>query len=237
MQTEVLNKDELNYIAPPDREVSLAYAAEFRYFRALQIVAVASSFLLVGAIATLLMVFKRPPMVEFIRVDDAGRMEVMHFKTGQYTVREAEARTAINNWLTYRFLLQKQFIDRNFKLNYDFMDQHLVQTAIADDTAQNAKILAGSDPEQDVEIKRIDFEDFKTSHMENGVIGSGQCAVDLYKIVDPSGQAQREHYTLRLRYVLNPTEAAERAKRNPMFQLRNPLGLSVVWFHLDRALD
>ena len=92
-------------------------------------------------------------------------------------------------------------------------------------------------PEQDVEVNNIRFTSFDTTKQSNGIAGAGECVVDLYRIDDATGQPQKEHWMLTLRYVVNPSEAAQRAGTQPQYQLENPLGVTVIWFHLDRAFN
>jgi hypothetical protein len=49
--------------------------------------------------------------------------------------------------------------------------------------------------------------------------------------------APSEHWQLTAKYRVNPQAAALRALKDPSFQLENPLGITVIWFHEDRAFD
>ena len=238
IQTNILNADHLNYIAPPqDRDGNVAYAANFRYFRATRVAAVAFFIGLIAAIGVILLQAERPPAVLVVRVDDAGRADVIRYRANEYTPREAEIRAALNNWAIDRYRLLKAVVTTDFRRNYYFLDQRLAQESMSDDAQLVAKVVAGGVPEQDVQVNNIRFTSFDTTKLPNGVSGSGECVIDVYRIEDAIGQPQKEHWTLTVKYVVNPSAAAERAASQPAYQLENPLGVTIIWFHLDRAFN
>lgn len=238
MPTHLVNTDSMNFVAPPqDREANLAYAANFRYFRATRAAALVFFAALVAAVGVILMQAKRAPVVLVVRVDDAGRADVIRYRANNYTPREAEIRSALNSWAIDRYRLLKAVVTTEFRRNYYFLDQRLAQQVMGDDAQLVAKIVAGTVPEQDVEVNNIRFASFDTEKQPNGVVGSGECVIDLYRIEDATGQPQKEHWTLTVKYVVNPAAAAERAAAQPAYQLENPLGVTVIWFHLDRAFN
>jgi type IV secretory pathway TrbF-like protein len=71
--------------------------------------------------------YQRPPAVIVIRVDDAGRAEAIRYKTGEYTPREAEIVSRLNEWAIDRFRLLKSVIDQDFKKNYLFLESRLAR--------------------------------------------------------------------------------------------------------------
>jgi type IV secretion system protein VirB5 len=211
----------------------MAYAATFEYFNGLRVAALASFLLLLGSLSVNLWLFRRPPYVMVVRVDEAGRAEAIRYKTTDYTPREAEIVCGLNTWAIDRFRLLKSVIDTNFKSNYYFLDSRLARELAVNDAEVVANVQAGKALEQDVQINGIRFRSFETRKDLDGTVGSGECVVDMYKSYSVASQA-REHWVLTLKYKVNPTAAAERARRDPAFQLANPLGLTITWFHEDR---
>jgi hypothetical protein len=217
-----------------DHAGNIAYAATFEYFTALRIAAVAVFLLLLASLAVNLWQFRRPPVVLVVRVDEAGRAEAIRYKNGEYTPREAEIVSRLNEWAIYRFRLLKAVVGDNFKKNYFFLDSKLVRGSLANDADVVAKIQAGTMAEQDVQINGITFRSFEARKDPDGTVGTGECVIDMYKSY--SGQP-REHWQLTAKYKVNPTASAQRSLSDPAFQLANPLGVTVIWFHEDRAFD
>lgn len=212
---------------------NVAYAATFEYFIGLRIAALAFFLLLLGSLGVNLWQFQRPPYVMVVRVDEAGRAEAIRYRNADYTPREAEIVSGLNTWALDRFRLIKSVIDTNFKGNYYFLDSRLTRELIVNDAEVVANVQAGKAVEQDVQINGIRFRSFETRKDLDGTVGTGECVIDLYKSYNLTGQV-REHWLVTLKYKVNPTAAAERARRDPAFQLANPLGLTITWFHEDR---
>jgi len=217
-----------------DHAGNVAYAATFEYFTALRVTAVASVLLLLTSLAVNLWQFRRPPVMMVVRVDEAGRAEAIRYKTAEYTPREAEIVSRLNEWAIYRFRLLKAAVTDNFKKNYFFLDSKLARGLLANDADVVAKIQAGTMAEQDVQINGITFRSFEVRKDPDGTAGTGECVIDMYKSY--SGQP-REHWQLTAKYKVNPAAAAQRSLSDPAFQLANPLGVTVIWFHEDRAFD
>ena len=219
-----------------DQAGNAAYSAGFRYTSAWQIIGTAFFLLFVGAAGLNFWQYHRPPTVIVIRVDDAGRAEPIRYGTGQYTPRESEVVSRLNEWAIDRFRLLKAVIDQNFKKNYYFLESRLARELMATDADVVTKIETGSMAEQDIEVKGITFRSFEVRKDPDGTVGAGECVIDFYKIYNVTGQG-REHWQITAKYRVNPTAAAERAKKDPAFQLANPLGVTIVWFHEDPLFD
>ena len=219
-----------------DHTGNAAYAARFEYVTALRAIAITFFLLFAASAALNLWQMRRPPFVMVTRVDDAGRAQAITYRSNEYTPREAEIVSGLNEWAIDRFRLIKAVVDTNFKANYYFLDSRLTRELTGGDADVVASVTAGKMPEQDVQINSIRFRSFETKKDLHGVVGSGECVIDMYKTYNVTGQT-REHWLLTLRYLVNPTAAAERSHRDPAFQLVNPLGLTITWFHEDRELN
>jgi type IV secretion system protein VirB5 len=219
-----------------DHAGNAAYTARFEYFTALRAIAIAFFLLFVASAALNIWQARRPPFVMVTRVDDAGRAQAITYKSSEYTPREAEIVSGLNQWAIDRFRLIKPVLDTNFKTNYYFLDSRLARELTGSDADVVASVAAGKMPEQDVQINSIRFRSFETRKDPDGTVGMGECVIDMYKSYNVTGQA-REHWLLTLKYKVNPTAAAERSHRDPAFQLANPLGVTITWFHEDRELN
>jgi hypothetical protein len=219
-----------------DHAGNAAYSAGFRYTGALQVISIAFFLLFFASAGLNFWQYHRPPTVIVIRVDDAGRAEPLRYRSGQYTPREAEIVSRLNEWAIYRFRLLKAVIDPDFKKNYYFLDSRLARELMATDADVVSKIQTSTLAEQDVEIKGITFRSFEMRKDPDGTVGAGECVIDFYKVYNVTGQG-REHWQITLKYKVNPTAAAMRSQKDPTFQLSNPLGVTVTWFHEDPLFD
>ena len=219
-----------------DHAGNAAYSVGFKYTRFLGVIAGASFALFCGSAALNMWQAQRPPAVSVIRVDDAGRAEAIRYKTGEYTPREAEIVSRLNEWAIDRFRLLKSVIDQDFRKNYLFLESRLARELMGTDADVVTKIQTGTMAEQDIEVKGITFRSFEVRKDPDGTVGDGECVIDFYKIYNVTGQG-REHWQITAKYKVNPTAAAIRSRKDPAFQLANPLGVTITWFHEDPLFD
>jgi hypothetical protein len=181
-----------------------------------------------------LWLWRQPARVYGFRVDEIGRAEPIRYNLNDYTPREAEIVAALNQWATDRFRLIKPIIAVNFKENYRFLDARLARQLTISDAEVVAKIQSGNIGEQDVKINGVSFRAFDATKRPDGTVGSGECVIDMYKLYNIVGSGAKEHWLLTLRYDLNPAAAAQ---QDQAYQVANPLGLRIVWFHEDRVAN
>ena len=233
--TETPLDDSINDTLPAhDSTGNAAYAAHFEHQRTLQM-ALAATMLCVVALALMLAwVARRPPVVSVIRIDEAGRAEAIHYDSLHYTPRESEVSSRLKEWAAYRYRLLKAVAGEKFKLNYYYLSGALAQKLMQPDTIRLAKILSGDEPEEDVEIDGTRFTQLSTQPLSDGSVASGEAVIDLTKIVNPGSEADRQHWTVTVKYEVNLTGAAKRGETDPHFLDINPLGVTITWFHEDR---
>ncbi|HET6206861.1 MAG TPA: VirB8/TrbF family protein [Terracidiphilus sp.] len=232
---ETVLDDAINYELPVDATGNLAYAAQFRHQRTLQLAGAVLALALLASLGMNLWLVRRPPLVLVVRVDELGRAEAVRYNSLDYTPRESEVRARLNEWATYRYRLLKAVAGSKFQLNYDYLSAGLAQRLMPQDAPRLAKILAGNEPEQDVAIDNIQFTAIETQKLPDGAVASGEAVIDLTKIIDSNGRNERHRWTVSLRYEVDPVQAVQRGESDPQFQILNPLGVTITWFHEDRA--
>jgi hypothetical protein len=75
--------------------------------------------------------------------------------------------------------------------------------------------------------------------LPDGTVGSVEIVIDMFKIYNATGPGAREHWVLTLKYKVNPTLAAKTIHDRAYlfaYQMANPLGVVITWFHEDKAL-
>jgi type IV secretion system protein VirB5 len=229
--------DEINDMLPQDLDAGIAYAANFRYYKALKIGVSALLAGLLCSVASNVWQSRRPPTVLVVRVDDAGRAEAIHYNSASYTPREAEIKSRLNDWAIDRFRLRKDIVGDAFKRNYYYLNSTLARRLMDRDAPTIAKVMSGSGDEQDVIINSIQFTDFDNRKLSGGVVGSGEARIDLSKIINPTGTEEKQHWVVTVQYEVNPEYAATRSISDPRYQTLNPLGVTITSFHEDRAFN
>lgn len=220
-----------------DHTGDMVYAANFKYQTAISIVAAVSFTLMAASLATNVWLMRRPAQVSVVRIDEVARAQALVYQSNDYTPQEGEVRSALNEWAIDRYRLLRPVL-KDFQRNYFFMESAMARSLGTTDADVVAKVQAGSIGEQDVLVNNITFRSFDKSKLADGTVGSGECAIDMFKIYNAMGPQAREHWILTLKYKINPTLAV-RTIRDPnylfAYQMANPLGVTITWFHEDRA--
>ncbi|MBV9082692.1 MAG: hypothetical protein JOZ62_08460 [Acidobacteriaceae bacterium] len=235
MPETVLDDSINDTLPPPDPTGNAAYTAQFRHYRTLQAGGVVLATGLVVSLAANLWLAHRPPVVVVVRVDGFGQTTAERYSSFHYTPREAEIRARLNDWAIYRYRLVRAVAGEKFKQNYDYLSASLAQQLMQQDAPKVARILAGNEREQDVLIDNIQFSSLDNRSQMDGAVASGEAVINLTKIINPPGESERQHWTVTVRYEVDPVQAAKRGESEPQFQNLNPLGVTIIWFHEDRA--
>jgi type IV secretion system protein VirB5 len=229
--------DEINDWPPQDLDASIAYAANFRYYSTLKISASALLAGLLLSVAGNVWQGQRAPTVLVVRVDEAGGAEAIRYNAANYTPREAEIKSRLNDWAIDRYRLRKDIVGDSFKRNYYYLNQTVATRLMEKDAPAIAKVMSGSVDEQDVVINSIQFTDFDTRKLPGGIVGTGEARIDMSKIINPTGTQEKQHFVITVKYEVNPEYAATRSIQDPRFQTLNPLGVTITSFHEDRAFN
>jgi hypothetical protein len=217
-----------------DHSGNAEYAAHFEQTSWLRVIAIVCFVMLLASLSVNLWQWRQPPRVYGFRVDEVGRAQAIPLNGTNYTPREVEIVSALTQWATDRFRLIKPFIPVNFKQNYFFLDERLAKPLAVSDPEIVAKIQAGTLGEQDVKVNGVSFRAFDAIHRPDGTVGSGEAVIDMYKIYNTTGPFAKEHWLLTARYEVNPAAAAQ---QDQAYQVANPLGVRIVWFHEDKVAN
>jgi hypothetical protein len=221
-----------------DHSGELIYAANFKHMTALSIGLVVTTLLMTASLAVNIWLFKRPPQVAVIRINQLSTAQALVYQSNDYTPQEGEIRSALNDWAVSRFRLLQSVL-KDFPRNYYFLDGSLSKTLRVTDADVTSRVQAGSIGEQDVQINNISFRAFDKTKLADGTVGSGEVVIDMFKIYNAMGPGAREHWVLTLKYKVNPSLAAKTI-HDPAYlfayQMANPLGVQITWFHEDKAL-
>ena len=178
----------------------------------------------------------RPVTYRYIRIDEAGRATPITYNDLDYSPREAEIRTFLTDWATFRYSLLRNSLAKTYPRNYYFLQDALAGRLMLLDTKERtiAKIVTGEEPERDAQINNVTFTSLGREQIGRAPIYSGAAIIDLFKIFG-GYPPRREHWTVSVTFYLNPDEISRKSTRFPQFEVINPLGLIITDFHEAHA--
>ena len=234
--------DELNEILPanlpPDADYE-AYSAVHRENRLLRGVGVVLGLGFLVASGAAYQFSHRKPIILITRVNEIGQAQAIKYTSTEFTPDDAVVRSALYAWTKLRFTLNRETAGRDYVHNYYFLSDKLSMAGMEQDRASQkiSKVIAGQGTPNEMEILGVSIQNLNTQKGEDGRIAEGNAVIDLMKLF-PSGstaEAHKEHWTVSVNFYINPQQAAERYANDPLFQMVNPLGLTITFVHEDRA--
>jgi hypothetical protein len=233
MQTKHI--DELLENAPVDTEGSSAFRANAAHMTTLKVCFVASLAAAVLMAGAALFALSRPPQVAVIRVDDVRGAELV--KVGAtLELRPAEIRTALWHWCIWRYRLLKSSAKADFGQSYYFLSGDITAKYRDADAQRVAMILAGSQPEQTVDVRTIAIPPLRKITVGSKELWSGQAQAELVtseNLNTPAGQPDptRKKWRVNLEFVVDPVGAAKRGLDDPQYEILNPLGITITSYY------
>ncbi|MEO8130836.1 MAG: hypothetical protein ABI822_27305, partial [Bryobacteraceae bacterium] len=142
-------------------------------------------------------------------------------------------------WTKLRYTLNRETAGRDYTHNYYFLSEKLSTQTMEQDrnTQKIAKVMAGQGTPNELDILGVQIQNLGTVKRADGTIAEGNAVIDIVKLFPAAtgAEAHREHWTVSLNFYMNPEQAAERYSNDPTFQMVNPLGVTITFFHEDRA--
>ncbi len=181
----------------------------------------------------------RKPVVLITRVSDVGQAQAIKYTSTEFTPDDAVVRSNLYAWAKLRYTLNRETAGRDYMHNYYFLSDKLSLQAMEQDrsTQKVSKVIAGQGNPNELEILSVQIQNLGTIKKADGTIAEGNAVIDIVKAF-PAGtgaEAHREHWTVSVNFYVNPEQAAERYANDPTFQMVNPLGMTITFFHEDRA--
>ena len=234
--------DELNETLPanlpPDADYE-SYSALFRENRLLRGVAVVLGLGFAFAEASAFQFSHRKPVILVTRVNEIGQAQAIKYTSTEFTPDDAVVRSALYSWAKLRFTLNKETAGRDYIHNYYFLSDKLGLAGMEQDRASQkiAKVIAGQGIGNEIEILGVQIQNLNTETDASGRIAQGNAVIDLMKIFPAAtnAEAHKEHWTISVNFYINPQQGAERYANDPVFQMVNPLGVTITFIHEDRA--
>jgi len=184
------------------------------------------------------MLSHRKPIILITRVSEIGQAQAIKYTSTEYTPSDADVRSGLYSWAKLRYTMNRATAGRDYMHNYYFLDEKLSGKEMEKDRASQkiAKILAGQGTVNELTINSVQIQSLGTTKRPDGTIAEGNAVIDLVKIFPGTGnEAKQERWTVSVNFTMNPEMAASRYAEDPTFQMVNPLGLTITFFHEDRA--
>lgn len=174
----------------------------------------------------------------YVRIDAMGRASVIAYNDLDYTPEAGEVKAYLGDWARYRYQLLPDSAVKSFPQNYYFVSEKILGVTEAEDHKENlaAKVAAHALPGNDLKINNILITSL-TQKKRHGGITSGTAIIQMTKQYpdNETGTTRNEHWTVSVNFVVDPAQVESQSAKDPMYQMVNPLGLSVVYFHADQA--
>ncbi len=237
-------KPSLKNICPP-RQALMAdeignevYASHYAERKAYRLILVCETVLLSCSMWLNLSLARRPVAYRYIRIDEMGRAQAIQYSDLNYSPREGEVRTYLNDWANYRYTINHDTIATKYPLNYYFLSRALATSLMTEDNQNHlvSAVVGGQIEQSDAEVKNVTITSLSQETIQGAVLARGTALIALDRIYSPihSHQPRTEHWMLSLTYYLNPKQVSDQAKIYPQYEFINPLGLTITEYHENR---
>jgi type IV secretion system protein VirB5 len=234
--TEVTLTPEQSLLA--DQVGNEVYASHYAERKAYRLVLACGTVLLCGSMWLNLSLARRPVANRYIRIDEMGRAQAIQYSDLNYSPREGEVRTYLNDWTNYRYTISHDTIAKKYPLNYYFLSQTLAAQLMTEDNQNHlvSQVIGGQIEQSDVEVKNVTITSLSQEMIQGSVLARGTALIALDRIYSPthSHQPRTELWMLSLTYYLNPKQVSDQAKIYPQYEFINPLGLTITEYHENR---
>jgi type IV secretion system protein VirB5 len=214
------------------------YASHYAERKAYRLIVACGTALLCGSMWLNLSLARRPVVNRYVRIDEMGRAQAIQYSDLNYSPREGEVRTYLNDWTNYRYTINHDTIAKKYPLNYYFLSQTLAAQLMTEDNQNHlvSQVVGGQIEQSDVEVKNVTITSLSQETIQGAVLARGTALIALDRIYAPahSHQPRTEHWMLSLTYYLNPKQVSDQAKIYPQYEFINPLGLTITEFHENR---
>jgi type IV secretion system protein VirB5 len=215
------------------------YASHYSERKAYRLLIGCGTVLLCGSMWLNFSLAHRPVANRYIRIDEMGRAQAIQYTDLNYSPREGEVRTYLNDWANYRYTVNRDTIAKKYPLNYYFLSSALALRLMAEDNQNHlvSQVVAGQVESNDVQVRNVTITSMSEETVQGTQIARGTALVTIDKLFSPqnSREPRTEHWALSITYYLNPKQVSDQARIFPQFETINPLGMTITEFHENRV--
>ncbi len=214
------------------------YASHYAERKAYRFILGCGSIVLAASLGMNLLLANRPTANRYIRIDEMGRAQAIQYSDLNYSPREGEVRTYLNDWANYRYTINRDVIAKKYPRNYYFLSQSLATRLMADDNQNHlvSQVTAGQLESSDVQVQNVTITSMSEEMVQGAKIARGTAlmGVDRFYSAQNSHEPRTEHWLVSVTYYLNPKQVSDQARIYPQYEFINPLGLTITEFHENR---
>lgn len=222
-----------------DRIGNEVYSSHYAERKAYRFILGCGSVVLVASLGMNLLLANRPTINRYIRIDEMGRAQAIQYSDLNYSPREGEVRTYLNDWANYRYTINRDVVAKKYPLNYYFLSQPLASRLMADDNQNHlvSQVTAGQIESSDVQVQNVTITSMSEEMVQGAKIARGTAlmAVDRFYSTQHSHEPRTEHCLVSITYYLNPKQVSEQSRVYAQYEFINPLGLTITEFHENRV--
>jgi type IV secretion system protein VirB5 len=215
------------------------YASHYAERKAYRLIIGCGTALLCGSMWLNFSLARRPIANRYIRIDEMGRAQAIQYTDLNYSPREGEVRTYLNDWASDRYTISRDTIAKKYPLNYYFLSSAFASRLMAEDNQNHlfSQVVAGQVESSDVQVRNVTITSMSEETVQGAQIARGTALVTIDKLYSPqnSREPRTEHWLLSVTYYLNPKQVSDQARIFPQFETINPLGLTITEFHENRV--
>jgi type IV secretion system protein VirB5 len=222
-----------------DRIGNEVYASHYAERKAYRFILACGTVVLLGSLGMNLALARRPLTDRYIRIDEMGRAQAIQYSDLNYSPREGEVRTYLNDWANYRYTINRDVIAKKYPRNYYFLSQALATRLMADDNQNHlvSQVTAGQVESSDVQVQNVTITSMSEEMVQGTKIARGTAlmGVDRFYSAQNSHDPRTEHWLVSVTYYLNPKQVSDQSRIYPQYEFINPLGLTITEFHENRV--
>jgi type IV secretion system protein VirB5 len=222
-----------------DRIGNEVYSSHYAERKAYRFILGCGTVILLASLGMNISLARRPMVERYIRIDEMGRAQAIQYSDLNYSPREGEVRTYLNDWANYRYTIHRDVIAKKYPLNYYFLSQTLASKLMGEDNQNHlvSQVTAGQIESSDVAVQNVTITSMSEEMVQGSRIARGTAlmAVDRFYSAANSHDPRTEHWLVSVTYYLNPKQVSDQARIYPQYEFINPLGLTITEFHENRV--
>jgi len=222
-----------------DRIGNEVYASHYAERKAYRFSLAFGTVVLLASLGMNLALAQRPVANRYIRIDEMGRAQAIQYSDLNYSPREGEVRTYLNDWANYRYTINRDVIAKKYPLNYYFLSQSLASRLMAEDNRNRlvSQVTAGQIESSDAQVQNVTITSMSEETVQSATMARGTALMTLDRYYSPqnSHDPRTEHWVVSITYYLNPKQVSDQSRIYPQYEFINPLGLTITEFHENRV--
>lgn len=188
-----------------DRIGNEVYASHYAERKAYRFILACGTVVLLGSFGMNLALANRPTVNRYVRIDEMGRAQAIQYSDLNYSPREGEVRTYLNDWANYRYTINRDVIAKKYPLNYYYLSQALASHLMNEDNQNHlvSQVTSGQIESGDVQVQNVTITSMSEETLQGAKIARGTAlmAIDRFYSAQNSHDPRTEHWLVSLTWA------------------------------------